>query len=85
MRPQLPAASGKGLIGSQPSWVEVRDRSGQIIFPSSTRRAVRGKSTDSRRFPWLSATPRTSVIRYRGREITQPRSRDDVARVTWWK
>lgn len=79
------AASGKGLklVFSQPSWVEVRDRSGQIIFselnPAGSAREIDGQPP----FSLVVGNATHVSVRYRGREIVlQPRSRDDVARVT---
>jgi len=67
----------------QPSWVEIRDRSGQIILsqlnPANSERIVAGDAP-------LSLTIGNAAhvtVHYKGRPIElQPRSKDDVARVT---
>lgn len=83
--PPASAGTGKGLVLSftQPSWVEIRDRSGQVIFsqlnPAGSEREVEGLP------PFLLVVGNASnvTVRYQGRNIDlQPRSKDDVARVT---
>ncbi|HEX5804133.1 MAG TPA: RodZ domain-containing protein [Azospira sp.] len=68
---------------AQPSWVEIRDRSGQIIFsqlnPAGSERLVEGQP------PFVLVVGNAShvTLSYKGRAVElQPRSRDDVARVT---
>ncbi len=79
------AAAGNGLrfAFAQPSWVEVRDRSGQIIFsqlnPAGSEREVDGQPP----FALVVGNAGHVTVQYRGRTIElQPRSKDDVARVT---
>jgi cytoskeleton protein RodZ len=68
---------------AQPSWVEIRDGSGQIIFsqlnPAGSEREVEGQP------PYILVVGNAAhvTVRYQGRNIElQPRSKDDVARVT---
>lgn len=68
---------------SQPSWVEIRDRSGQIIFsqlnPAGSERVVEGQPP----FVLVVGNASNVTLTYKGRAVDlQPRSRDDVARVT---
>lgn len=68
---------------AQPSWVEIRDRSGQIIFsqlnPAGSERAVEGQPP----FVLVVGNASQVTLTYKGRAVElQPRSRDDVARVT---
>lgn len=71
------------LSFAQPSWVEIRDGSGQIIYsqlnPAGSEREVEGKP------PYIMVVGNAAhvTVRYQGRNIElQPRSKDDVARVT---
>lgn len=79
------AAPGKGLrfTFTQPSWVEVRDRSGQIIFsqlnPAGSDKEIDGQPP----FSLVVGNAGHVTVQYQGRTIDlQPRSKDDVARVT---
>lgn len=79
------ARSGAGLrmVFAQPSWVEIRDKSGQIIFsqlnPAGSERLVDGTPP----FALVVGNAQHVKVQYNGREIElQPRSKDDVARVT---
>lgn len=79
------AAPGKGLrfTFAQPSWVEVRDRSGQIIFsqlnPAGSDKEIDGQPP----FSLVVGNAGHVTVQYQGRTIElQPRSKDDVARVT---
>lgn len=81
----VPGQEGKGLVMSfaQPSWVEVRDKSGQIIFsqlnPAGSQREIDGQPP----FALVVGNAANVTVRYKGRNIDlQPRSKDDVARVT---
>lgn len=83
--PSVAAAPGKGLKMkfAQPSWVEIRDRSGQIIFsqlnPTGSEREVEGQPP----FVMVVGNAAHVTVTYQGRNIDlQPRSKDDVARVT---
>jgi cytoskeleton protein RodZ len=68
---------------TEPSWVEVRDRGGQVIFsqtsPSGSRREVAGQPP----FSLVIGNASRVTLQYKGRpiDLTQ-RSRDDVARLT---
>jgi cytoskeleton protein RodZ len=78
-------SSGKALrfTFAQPSWVEVRDKSGQIIYsqlnPAGSEREVEGLPP----YALVVGNAGNVTVRYQGRAIDlQPRSKDDVARVT---
>ena len=78
-------ASGNGLKlrFTQPSWVEIRDRTGQIIFsqlnPAGSEQEVEGQPP----FSLVVGNAGNVTVQYQGRNIElQPRSKDDVARVT---
>lgn len=80
-----PIGTGKGLKMkfAQPSWVEIRDRTGQIIFsqlnPAGSEREVQGQAP----FVMVVGNAGNVTVQYQGRTIDlQPRSKDDVARVT---
>lgn len=85
-----PAPSGAVAAGQarfkfrfeQPSWVEVKDRSGQIVFsqlnPAGSEREVEGVP------PFFLVVGNASHVKltYKGRDVPlEPRSKDDVARV----
>lgn len=77
------AAGALKLRFAQPSWVEIRDRSGQIIFsqlnPAGSERAVDGQPP----FALVVGNAAHVSVSYKGREVElQPRSKDDVARIT---
>jgi cytoskeleton protein RodZ len=87
--PQAPASaavqdSGSGLrLGfSQPAWVEIRDRSGQIIFsqlsPGGSQRDIEGQPP----FSLVIGNASHVTVEYKGKivELSQ-RSKDDVARL----
>jgi cytoskeleton protein RodZ len=83
--PSAPAVAGKGLKMkfTQPSWVEIRDRSGQTIFsqlnPAGSEREIEGQPP----FIMVVGNAAHVTVSYQGRNIElQPRSKDDVARVT---
>ncbi|NJA89935.1 helix-turn-helix domain-containing protein [Rhodocyclus tenuis] len=80
-----PAASDAQLTFSfaQPSWVEVRDRSGQIVFsqlsPAGSERRVDGRPP----FTLVVGNATHVTVRYKGKSVDlSPRSKDDVARLT---
>lgn len=80
-----PAVAGKGLKMkfTQPSWVEIRDRSGQTIFsqlnPAGSEQEIEGQPP----FVMVVGNAAHVTVSYQGRNIElQPRSKDDVARVT---
>jgi cytoskeleton protein RodZ len=79
-----PAGSGPiKLRFSQPSWVEVKDKTGQIVFsqlnPAGSEREVAGVPP----FTLVVGNATHVKLTYKGRDISlEPRSKDDVARVT---
>ncbi len=85
-----PAPSGAVAAGQarfkfrfeQPSWVEVKDRSGQIVFsqlsPAGSEREVEGVPP----FSLVVGNASHVKLTYKGRDVPlEPRSKDDVARV----
>lgn len=85
-----PAPSGAVAAGQarfkfrfeQPSWVEVKDKSGQIVFsqlsPAGSEREVEGTPP----FSLVVGNASHVKLTYKGRDIVlEPRSKDDVARV----
>lgn len=81
-----PAASGDAQLVfsfAQPAWVEVRDRSGQIVFsqlsPAGSERRVDGRPP----FTLVVGNATHVVLRYKGKPVDMSnRSKDDVARLT---
>ena len=83
--PMNSSSSGNGLKLSfaQPSWVEVRDRSGEIIFsqlcPAGSQQEIEGQSP----FALVIGNASHVTLRYKGKMVDlSKRSKDDVARVT---
>ena len=79
------ASSGKGLVlnFAQPSWVEIRDRSGQIVFSQLNQAGTEQQIDGQPPFSLVVGNAAHVTVRYQGRTIElQPRSKDDVARVT---
>ena len=83
--PAAPAASGSSLKLSfaQASWVEVRDRSGEIIFSQlcqpGTQREIEGRPP----FALVVGNATHVSVSYKGKPVDlSKRSKDDVARVT---
>ena len=84
----VPIAGGSSNQGlklsfSQPSWVEIRDRSGEIIFsqlnPAGSQRDIEGQPP----FSLVIGSASNVTVQYKGQvvELVQ-RSKDDVARLT---
>lgn len=86
-----PAPSGAVAVGQarfkfrfeQPSWVEVKDKSGQIVFsqlsPAGSEREVEGVPP----FSLVVGNASHVKLTYKGRDVPlEPRSKDDVARVS---
>jgi cytoskeleton protein RodZ len=80
----LPASGGSlKLSFGQPSWVEIRDRSGQIVFsqlnPAGSQREIEGQAP----FTLVIGNASSVTVQYKGKtiDLTQ-RSKDDVARLT---
>lgn len=88
--PPAPAADGGKARGNtldfafeQASWVEVRDRSGNVIFsqlnPAGSRQAIEGKAP----FSVVVGNASQVTLSYKGKRVDLgKRSKDDVARVT---
>jgi cytoskeleton protein RodZ len=83
--PVLQSATGSvlKLEFSQPSWVEIRDRSGEIIFSqlsqAGSQREVEGRPP----FALVIGNATHVTLQYKGKAIDlSKRSKDDVARVT---
>lgn len=78
-----PAANALVFSFSQPSWVEVRDRTGQIIFsqlsPAGSRREITGQPP----FALVVGNATHVTLQYKGKSVDlSKRSKDDVARLT---
>jgi len=78
-----PSAQALRFRFEQPSWVEVRDRSGQIIHSelnaAGSELAVEGRPP----FALVVGNASHVALSYKGRAVElQPRSKDDVARFT---
>lgn len=80
-----PAGADASLVFSfaKPAWVEVRDRSGQVVFsqlsPAGSERRVEGRSP----FTLVVGNATHVVLRYKGKPVDMSnRSKDDVARLT---
>jgi cytoskeleton protein RodZ len=68
---------------AQPSWVEIRDRSGQIVFSQLNQAGTEQQVDGQPPFLLVVGNAAHVTVRYQGRTIElQPRSKDDVARVT---
>ena len=82
--PARPAsANALKLRFAQPSWVEIRDRNGQIVHAglnaADSERAVEGAAP----FSLVVGNATHVTLSWKGKEIPlQPRSKDDVARLT---
>lgn len=82
--PARPAsANALKLRFTQPSWVEIRDRNGQILHAglnaADSERAVEGGAP----FSLVVGNATHVSLSWKGKEIPlQPRSKDDVARLT---
>lgn len=80
--PAADAGSGLKLGFAQPSWVEIRDRSGQVIFsqlnPAGSQREIEGQPP----FSLVIGNASNVTVQYKGQvvELSQ-RSKDDVARL----
>lgn len=76
------SGSGLKLSFAQPSWVEIRDQSGQIIFsqlnPAGSQRDIEGQPP----FALVIGNASNVTVQYKGKliELGQ-RSKDDVARL----
>jgi cytoskeleton protein RodZ len=77
-----PRHSLKFVFG-QPSWVEVRDRSGQIIFSQLSQAGSQREIEGQPPFALVIGNASHVTLQYRGKEVDlSRRSKEDVARVT---
>ena len=80
-----PAASSAALSFSftRPSWVEVRDRSGQVIFSQTNQAGSQREVSGQPPFTVIVGNATYVTVQYKGKPVNlSPRSRDDVARLT---
>jgi cytoskeleton protein RodZ len=80
-----PAAAGNGLKFNfaQPSWVEVRDRSGEIIFSQLSQAGSQREIEGQPPFALVIGNATHVTLQYKGKTVDlSKRSKDDVARVT---
>lgn len=76
-------SNGLKLSFAQASWVEVRDRSGLVIFsqlsPAGSQREIEGQPP----FALIVGNATHVTVQYKGKVVDMPsRSKDDVARLT---
>ena len=68
---------------SQPAWVEVRDRSGQIVFSQLSQAGSRREVNGLPPFSLVVGNASYVTLQYRGHPVDlSKRSKDDVARLT---
>lgn len=80
-----PSSSANTLVFafSQPSWVEVRDRSGQIVFSQLSQAGSRREVNGQPPFSLVVGNASHVTLQYRGNPVDlSKRSKDDVARLT---
>ena len=83
--PVAPSSSSDSLdfSFSQPSWVEVRDRSGQIVFSQLSQAGSRREVSGQPPFSLVIGNASNVSLRYKGKPVDlSKRSKDDVARLT---
>ncbi len=83
--PLPPPASANTLVFafSQPSWVEVRDRSGLIVFSQLSQAGSRHEVNGQPPFSLVVGNASHVTLQYRGNPVDlSKRSKDDVARLT---
>ena len=82
----LPASSATRslvLSFSEPSWVEVRDRSGQVVFSQLNQPGSRPEITGEPPFALVIGNASHVTLQYEGEAVDlSKRSKDDVARLT---
>ena len=82
----LPASSAtKSLIFSfsEPSWVEVRDRTGQVVFSQLNQPGSRPEIPGEPPFALVIGNASHVTLHYKGEAVDlSKRSKDDVARLT---
>lgn len=79
------SSSGEALVFafSQPSWVEVRDRSGQIVFSQLSEAGSRREITGQPPFSLVVGNASHVTLQFRGKPVDfSKRSKEDVARLT---
>lgn len=80
-----PPSSGNALVFSfaQPSWVEVRDRSGQVVFSQLSQAGTRREINGQPPFSLVVGNATHVTLHYKGKPVDlSKRSKDDVARLT---
>jgi cytoskeleton protein RodZ len=84
-----PAVAAQGAVGvlkfsfTQPSWVEVRDRSGQVIFSKKNEAGSQREVEGQPPFAVVIGNSASVTLQYKGKVVElSKRSRDDVARLT---
>jgi cytoskeleton protein RodZ len=80
-----PLATGNGLkfTFNEPSWVEVRDRSGEIVFSQLSQGGTQREVDGQPPFALVIGNATHVTLQYKGKTVDlSKRSKDDVARVT---
>ncbi|SDI70555.1 RodZ domain-containing protein [Propionivibrio dicarboxylicus] len=78
------ATGGVKLVFAKPSWVEIKDGSGQVIFsqlsPAGAQREISGQLP----FSLIVGNAAGVTLEYKGKpvDLSSRRSKDDVARIT---
>lgn len=83
--PVAARASGNALVFafSEPSWVEVRDRNGQVIFSQLSQAGSTREVSGQPPFSLVVGNASHVSVQYRGKPVDlSKRSKDDVARLT---
>lgn len=83
--PTAPSPSSDLLVFSfaQPSWVEVRDRSGQVVFSQLSQAGTRREVSGHPPFSLVVGNASHVTLQYKGKSVDlSKRSKDDVARLT---
>lgn len=81
--PSSSAANTLVFSFSQPSWVEVRDRSGQIVFSQLSQAGSRREVSGQPPFSLVVGNASHVTLQYKGNPVDlSKRSKDDVARLT---
>ena len=83
--PASPSSSANTLVFtfSQPSWVEVRDRTGQIVFSQLSQAGSRREVNGQPPFSLVVGNSSHVALQYKGNPVDlSKRSKDDVARLT---
>lgn len=81
--PTVTSAPALQFSFAQPSWVEVRDRSGQIIFSQKNPAGIQREVVGTPPFSLVVGNAAHVTLHYKGKVVDlSKRSKDDVARVT---